>query len=203
MIKYLTLFLLALTVNDAKAGCLACWEQRKVEIVLTTGDTLTGYVEWNELWISNIPELEKWKDEFPESLVPFYKNVPYKKELVLIKEFIDIKNDSIDAFFCTKSELKQLLDYRQILSIKELDQNKKKREGADEVLILTQPEIDKLQTNPVAVIRIEEPVSDTYFLSYNPFINKQLLKSMIPQNYGDKIPELKAKGVIVYSISYD
>jgi hypothetical protein len=203
MTKYLIVFLLALTVNDAKASCLACWEQRKVEIVLTTGDTLTGYVEWNELWISTIPELEKWKDKFPESLVPFYRNAPCKKQLVLIKEFIDVKNDSIDAFFCTKNELKQLLDYNQILSVKELDISKKKREGADDVLILTQPEIDKLRTNPVAVIVIEEPVSDTCFLSYNPLITKQILRSITPENYRDKIPELKMKGVIVYSISYD
>jgi len=203
MTKYLTFFLLILTFNIAKASCLACWEQRKVEIILTTGDTLTGYVEWNELWISSIPNFKKWGNKFPESLVPLYENLPYKKELVLITEFIDIKNDSIDRFFCTKKELKRMLDYKQILSIKELDKKGKKREGANNVLVLTQQEIDKLQTNPFAIISIEEPVSDTYFLSYNPLITKQILRSIIPQNYEDKIPELKTKGVIVYSISYD
>jgi hypothetical protein len=203
MTKYLTFFLLILTFNTTKASCLACWEQRKVEIILTTGDTLIGYVEWNELWISSIPNFKKWGNKFPESLVPLYENLPYKKELVLIKEFIDIKNDSIDHFFCTKKELKRILDYKQILSIKELDKKEKKREGANEVLVLTQQEIDELQTNPFAIISIEEPVSDTYFLSYNPLITKQILKTIVPKNYECKIPELKTKGIIIYSISYD
>jgi hypothetical protein len=203
MTKYLILFLLILSIHISKASCLACWEQRKVEIILTTGDTLTGYVEWNELWISTIPNLEKWKNKFPESIVPFYKCAPYKKELVLIKEFIVIKNDSIDSFFCTKNEFKQVLNYNQIISVKELDVKKKKYEGANDVLVLPQQEINQLQTNPFAVIRIEEPVSDTYFLSYNPSITPQILRSIIPKNYEDKIHELKTKGVIVYSISYD
>jgi hypothetical protein len=203
MTKYLTFFLLILTHNAKKASCLACWEQRKVEIILTTGDTLTGYVEWNELWIYSIPNFKKWENKFPESLVPLYENLPYKKELVLIKEFIDIKNDSIDRFYCTKKELRRILDYKQILTIKELDKKKKKREGANDVLVLTQQEIDKLQTNPFAIISIEEPVSDTYFLSYNPLITKQILQTIVPKNYEEKIPELKSKGIIIYSISYD
>jgi hypothetical protein len=203
MKNYLTIFLLILIVIPAKAGCLACWEQRKVEIVLTTGDTLTGYVEWNELWISAIPNFKKWENKFPESLVPLYANLPYKKDLVLIKEFIDLKNDSIMPFFCTKTEFKQQLDYNQILSIKELDIYEGKREGANDVLVLTQQEINKLQTNPFAIIRVEEAASDTYFLSYNPLITKQELRSIASRDYEDIISELKTKGVIVYSISYD
>jgi hypothetical protein len=203
MKNYLTFFLLILIVNHSQAGCLACWEQRKVEIILTTGDTLTGYVEWNELWISAVPNFKKWENKFPESLVPLYANLPYQKELVLIKEFIDLKNDSIAPFFCTKTEFKQQLDYNQILSIKELDKAEKKREGVNDVLVLTQQEIEKLQTNPFAIIRVEEAVSVTYFLSYNPLITKQELISIAARDYEDKIPELKTKGVIVYSISYD
>lgn len=204
MTKYLTFLLWILTFIDVNASCLACWEQRKVEIVLKTGDTLTGYVEWNELWISSIPNFKKWENKFPQSLVPLYENLPNKKELVLIKEFIDIKNDSITPFFCTKKELRRLLDFKQIRSIKELNEKEKKREGANDVLVLTQQEIDKLTTNPFAVLRIEEPISDTYFISYNPLINKQILRSMVSKkNYEDLIPELKSKGIIVYSISYD
>jgi hypothetical protein len=199
----LSLIISILSYNIAKADCLACWEQRKVEIIFTSGDTLKGYVEWNESWLTTIPNFEKWKNKFPESLRPFYMNKPYKKDFTLTKKLIVIKNDSINEFIATKNEYQIIVDFNKIKSIRELDKNSKKLSGAGDIPVFTQTEIEILQNNPFAIIRIEGPVSDTYFLIYNHLITRENLRAINERNFEDKIDEMKQKGVIVYSISYD
>lgn len=152
---------------------MACWVLRKVEVTLTDGTILKGYVQWNESRISESLDFNKWQNKFPESLVPYYKNLPYKRDLILIQEIFFIRNDSIGEIFASKKECLKTLDLNQIKTVKELDKNAKRLEGLGEILTFTQDEINKLKTNPIATMRIKIEPTDVYFISYNPEIERR------------------------------
>jgi len=202
MTRILTFIILLITFNSAKADCPACWELRKVEITMNSGEVVTGYLKWNELWLNDVVDTAVWKNRFPESLLPYYQNLGYKWDLELITEVFIIKNDSISEFIATKAACMGNLDYTRIKSVRELDPEAKKYHGIDEIQLLTQNEIDKLKTNPVAVYYYDSSVFGTYFISYNPAITYKTLSEINEGNYTRKVAELKAKGVIVYSFSY-
>jgi hypothetical protein len=203
--KHLLFFLFILSFNFANASCLACWEQRKVEIILTNGETLTGYVQWNDLWVED-------SIKFPRSLLihfkrmdenPLTKNSPDRIKLLLIERFIDVKNDSILPFFCTKEEWIHTVDYTKILSIKELENDEVVRDGAGDVPVLTKQEIDKLKTNPLLVVRIDHSVAETCLLSYDPAITREMLTPKMYQDYRELVAALNSKDVIAYTVSFD
>lgn len=172
---------------------------------MTTGDTLTGYVQWNDLWVEDTIK-------FPRSLLirykrmdenPLTKNSPHRIKLLLIERFIDVKNDSIQPFFCTKEEWIHAIDYTKILSIKELENDEVKREGAGDVPVLTQQEIDKLKTNPLLVVRIDYSVCETWLVCYDPAITREMLTPKEYQDHRELVAALKSKDVIAYTISFD
>lgn len=196
------LVLLVTGFNTAKADCPACWELRKVEITMNTGQIITGYVKWNEIWLNDVLDTAVWKNRFPESLLPYYQNLSYKWDLEFITELFIIKNDSIDEFIATKAESTGNLDYTKIKSVRELDVSAKKYHGIDEIQILTQKDIDRLKTNPLAVFYYDSGIFGTYFLSYNPAITAKVLSGINEQNYQKMVTDLKAKGVIVYTFGY-
>jgi len=49
--RTLLVLLLLINVSLAMADCLACWELRKVEVVLKSGQRMVGFVHWNESWL--------------------------------------------------------------------------------------------------------------------------------------------------------
>ncbi|NTW25903.1 MAG: hypothetical protein HGA37_14495 [Lentimicrobium sp.] len=202
MKRILVLFILVFGFNTTQADCLNCWELRKVEITMNSGEVVTGYLKWNEIWLNDVLDTAVWKNRFPESLLPYYQNLSYKWDLELITEVFIIKNDSISEFIATKAACVGNLDYTKIKSVRELDPTAKKYHGIDEIQLLTQNEIDKLKTNPVAVFYYDSSVFGTYFISYNPAITFKVLNEINEENYSRKVTELKAKGVIVYSFGY-
>ena len=203
MTRILTfLVFLIIGVNTAKADCPACWELRKVEITMNNGQIITGYVKWNELWLNDVLDTTVWRNRFPESLLPYYQNLSYKWDLEFITELFIIKNDSIDEFIATKAESTGNLDYTKIKSVRELDASAKKYHGIDEIQILTQKDIDRLKTNPLAVYYYDAGIFGTYFLSYNPAITAKVLSGINEQNYQKMVTDLKAKNVIVYTFGY-
>jgi len=202
MIRMLALLILVSGFISAKADCPACWELRKVEITMKSGEIITGYVKWNELWLNDVLDTTVWKKRFPESLLPYYENLGYKWDLEFITELFIIKNDSIDEFIATKAECTGNLDYTKIKSVRELDAAAKKYHGIDEIQILSQKDIDRLKSNPVAVFYYDSGVFGTYFLSYNPAITFKVMSGINAENYTRKVDELKLKGVIVYSFGY-
>jgi len=202
MIRMLALLILVSGFISAKADCPACWELRKVEITMKSGEIITGYVKWNELWLNDVLDTTVWKNRFPESLLPYYENLGYKWDLEFITELFIIKNDSIDEFIATKAECTGNLDYTKIKSVRELDASAKKYHGIDEIQILSQKDIDRLKSNPVAVFYYDSGVFGTYFLSYNPAITFKVMSGINAENYTRKVDELKLKGVIVYSFGY-
>ncbi|MBK9356063.1 MAG: hypothetical protein IPN08_01500 [Bacteroidales bacterium] len=202
MKRILLIFVAIIVINVAKADCPACWELRKVEITMKSGEIITGYVKWNELWLNDVLDTTVWKNRFPESLLPYYENLGYKWDLEFITELFIIKNDSIDEFIATKAECTGNLDYTKIKSVRELDAAAKKYHGIDEIQILSQKDIDRLKSNPVAVFYYDSGVFGTYFLSYNPAITFKVMSGINAENYTRKVDELKLKGVIVYSFGY-
>ena len=195
------LFLLSL-FSTSRAECIACWELRKVEITLNSGQIINGYVKWNELWLNGVLDTAVWKNRFPESLLPYYQNLEYKWDLEFITELHIISNDSISEFIATTAVAIGNLDYTKIKSVRELDPGAKKYHGVDDIMILTQAEIAKLKTNPVAVYYYEGALFTTCFISYNPAINHKTFSLINEDNYAGKVDELRAKGVIVYTIAY-
>lgn len=202
MIRIFAVLIALISFTPAKADCLTCWELRKVEITLNSGEVLTGYVKWNEIWLNDVLDTAVWKNRFPESLLPYFRNLSYKWDLELITEIFIIKNDSIDEFIATKAASVGNLDFTKIKSVIEIDKESKIYHGADEILLLTQPEIDRLKTNPYALFFLESSFYGTYFLSYNKAITRKELSKITEENSKQLIPGLKAKGVIVYTFGY-
>jgi hypothetical protein len=189
--------------HSVKGDCLACWELRKVEITCTNGKTLTGYVQWNESWLVLMPDYKVWQNRFPESYVPYYSQFKHQCDIFLYKQVFPVKNDSIREFIATKKECMVKFDIKQIKSIREIDKDKKKYTGADELPVFTQAEINRLRTNPIAMKVVDQGVADIIFLSYNPSITGKQLSTIDEQNYEQKKVLLKGKGVICYSLGYD
>ena len=77
---------------------MACWILRKVEITINNGDRITGFVQWNEAWLTG-NEMQKWQNKFPESLVPYYQSLNYKLEILVVKDLILVRNDSLTKLF--------------------------------------------------------------------------------------------------------
>lgn len=203
MIRILAILMIATGFNTAKADCVACWELRKVEITMTDGKIVNGYVKWNEIWLNDVLDTSVWKNKFPESLLPYYQNLSYKWDLELFTEIFTIKNDSIDEFIATKAESTGSLDYTKIKSVRELDKGSKIYHGVDEIMVLTQSDIDRLRTNPVATFYFLDASSiETYFISYNKAITRKELSRINEGNLRQMATELKAKGVVVYSFGF-
>lgn len=198
----LILFILAIGINVANAQCVACWELRKVEITMKSGQNITGYVKWNDVWLNDVLDTAVWKNRFPESLLPYYENLGYKWDLEFITEIFVINNDSIVEFLATKAISIGNLDYTKIKSVQELDKDSKIYHGVGDIQVFTQSEIDKLKTNPVAVLFYTSGYFGTYFLSYNPAITAKELSRINEDNYSKMAVDLKAKGVIVYSVGF-
>lgn len=201
--KQILILLIAFTgFNIARADCLTCWELRKVELTMTNGEVISGYVKWNEAWLNDVLDTAIWKNRFPESLLPYYQNLGYKWDLELITEIFIIKNDSIDEFIATKAESQGNLDYTKIKSVRELDKEAKKYHGAEDILIFNQNDIDRLSTNPFATFYYDASYFGTFFLSYNKAITRNELNKINEGNYQRMVTEFKGKGVVVYTISY-
>jgi hypothetical protein len=192
-----------LVVNSAMADCLACWELRKVEVVLTNGSKKIGFVYWNEAWLNeNLKNWEKWANKFPESFVELHRTTPNQK-VHMIRKLFTVKNDSLFEFKVTTKEDLVQFDINQIKEIKEIDKDSKKYQGAGIISVYTQEEIQILNTNPFATYREEDSVSDTYFLSYKKGVDRKHLKKISEVTYAEQESELKRNGVLLVTISYD
>ncbi len=202
MKKILLIIIAFISFTAAKAECYTCWELRKVEITMNSGQIVTGYVKWNDVWLNDVLDTAVWKNRFPESLLPYYQNLSYKWDLELITEIFIIKNDSIDEFIATKAICQGNLDYTKIKSVREIDKDAKIYHGIGDIQILTQEEIDRLKGNPYAVFYLDSSLFGTYFLSYNKAITHAALSRINEDNFRKMSEELKTKGVIVYTFGY-
>lgn len=202
MKNLLVLIILVIGFNNAKAGCLACWELRKVELTLTSGQKVTGYVKWNEAWLTGVLDTAVWKNRFPESMLPYFQTLGYQWEMELITEIFIIKNDSIDELIATKAEFQGNLDYNKVKSVRELDKGEKIYHGAGDILILSQDDIDRLKSNPFATYYFDSSFFGTFFLSYNQAITRKELSNINEDNYQRMVADFKKRGVVVYSVGY-
>lgn len=204
--RYLFFLSFLFISNLAQADCLACWELRKVRIVLTNDSVRTGYVYWNEAWLgSNLKDWETWKNRFPESMVALYKITPERKIHMILKLFT-VKNDSLFEFNVTTKAHQVELYVNQIRGIEELDKTAKKYEGAGPLPVYSLEEIKLLNTNPFAFYRLEDSVSETYYLSYNKEITRKQLKEMITETNPDREAVdaiLKRKKILIVDIFFD
>jgi len=196
------LIIIIMSFNTAQADCATCWELRKVEITMTSGQKVTGYIKWNEAWLNDVVDTAVWKNRFPESVLPYYQKLGYTYELELFTEIFIIKNDSIDEFIATKAESQGNLDYTKIKSVRELDKEAKIYHGAEEILIFTQIDIDRLKNNPYATYYYDASFFGTFFLSYNKAITRAELERINEDNYQRMVTDLKGKGVVVYTVGY-
>ena len=169
---------------------------------MTSGETVSGYIKWNETWLNDIIDTTIWKNKFPESVLPYYQKLGFTYELELFTEIFIIKNDSIDEFIATKPECQGNLDYTKIKSVRELDKGAKIYHGAEEILIFSQRDIDRLKTNPYSTFYYDSSLFGTNFLSYNKAITRNEFSKINEDNYDRMVADFKAKGVIVYTVGY-
>ena len=203
MIRTFTLLITILLSSTAQADCLACWQLRKVNITLTSGDSLSGFVKWNDAWLGSDADYIKWQNKFPESLVYLYRSQPDTIKIEFVKSLFNIKNDSLYEFQATTLDNIISLNYYDIKTIVEIKDNINVFSGAGAIPIFTLDDINKLQTNPYAIVTINDMVADIYILSYNPEITRKQLNLITSKNYYYQIDELNKKGVITVIMSYD
>jgi len=199
-----TLFLLTIFIitSVAKADCLACWELRKVNVILKNGETKTGFVYWNESWLDGTTKnWKELKNRFPVNFIEYHRSRPQQKFHLLTK-LTTVKNDSLFGFKAITKEDQQAIQTEDIQKMVELDKDSKKYQGAGDIPIYTLEELKQLMTNPYATYLSSGPVSDTYFLSYNKKIARQQLKEISETNE-IKPDELTKMGVLIVSIGYD
>ncbi len=183
------------------ADCLACFELRKVEIITNDGLKKTGYVYWNEAWLSG--EMQQWANKFPQSLIALYKTMP-ERPIQLIKKIYTVKNDSLFEFKVTTQEDISEVTVNQIKEIREIDKEAKKYQGVFSLDIYTLHEIKLLNTNPFATYRTEDAAGEYYYLSYSKDIDRKQLQRIEEKKYPERDIELKKnKGIIRVVVGYD
>jgi|GEM_PF-1000035 len=202
MKKGLLVLLTLFAFGYSQATCLSCWELHKVDITLTNGQVITGYIKWNEAWLNDVIDTAVWKNRFPESVLPYYQNLGYKWDLEFISDIYTVKNDSMDEFIVTKPVCQGNLDYTKIKSIRESVPAAKVYHGADEIPLLSEAEINQLNTNPVATYLVDSGLFGTQFISYNKAITYKELSKITPENVHQMADALRQKGVIVFSNGY-
>lgn len=198
------LFLLTifLTTSVAKADCLACWELRKVNVILKNGETKTGFVYWNESWLDETTKnWKELKNKFPDNFIEYHRSRP-QKTFHLLTKLTTVKNDSLSGFKAITKDDQQAILTEDIQKMIELDKDSKKYQGAGDIPIYTLEELKKLNTNPNATYLSSGPVSDIYFLSYNKKVTRQQLRKISEDNE-IKPDELTKMGVLIVNIGYD
>ena len=191
-----------ITNSVAKADCLACWELRKVDVILKNGETRTGFVYWNESWLDEATKnWRELKNKFPENFIEYHRSRPQQKFHLLTK-LTTVKNDSIFEFLATTNEDQQIILTDEILKMFEIDKGSKKYQGAGDIPMFTPEELRRLKTNPYATYLSSGPVSDICIFSYNKKVTRQQLKK-ISENNEIKPEELTKMGVITVTMGYD
>lgn len=203
MKSFFVIIICVLFSFHAKADCIACWSLVKVNITLTNGDSVTGFVKWNDTWLVYTPNEIEWIDKFPESLIYYYNNNSYSSELTVIKRLYNVKIDSLIELKITSPEDLLKFDISEIRTIEKIPNNTESYSGAGDLPTFSKDNIEKLQTEPFAQVRFEASLSDVYMLSYNPEITEEQLAVYNESNYYSKIEELNKQGVITIVVSYD
>jgi hypothetical protein len=179
-----------------QADCLACWSLRNVEISLTNGDTISGFVYWNDQWVNNNT------NQFPKNFLQFHLDRG-DSVFTLLKKVRTVNNDSIAEFKAITENDKLLIRLEQVISIKEINKEDEIYWGAGELQTFTLEEIEKLNTNPEAFYHKEIPVTDIYYLSYNSEIDKKKLIELSELSNQTHHISYESTGVIIITISYD
>jgi hypothetical protein len=203
MKKTITLLLILIASTIVKADCLACWELRKVEITLTNGEIMTGFVRWNESWVVLLEDWKVWKNNFPQSLIHYHKSIPNNQDILVLTKLTNVKNDSLFEFKATTEKDQFIIRPEEIDRIVEIDEESKRYQSAGGIPVYTETELETLNKNPYAAYHKDIGVADVYFLSYNKRINKQMLQEYSKSEYWTKKDELSMKGVIIVILSYD
>ena len=200
----LLLFLIILSPITARADCLACWELRKVEIILKVGETRTGFILWNEAWLNDkVNNWKQLKDRFPESVLEYYRSLPSDREILVLTKLATVSNDSLAEFKAVMIGDQLKIPVDEILKIVEIDKDLDRYQGAGSIPIYTQAELEMLNTNPYATYQEQGIVSDTYFLSYSKQIKRQQLKEISESDYRERKEALAESGVIIVTIEWD
>uniref|UniRef100_UPI0040495C47 hypothetical protein n=1 Tax=Fulvivirga sp. TaxID=1931237 RepID=UPI0040495C47 len=187
--------ILCLFPKLVQADCLACWSLRNVEISLTNGDTISGFVYWNDQWINT------GQSQFPQGFLEYHQDKG-DSVFIMLKKVRTVKNDSISEIKTITEDDKLLIRLDQIKSIEEINKEDEIYWGAGELQTFTLEEIEKLNTNPVAFYHKEIPVTDIYYLSYNSEIDKKKLIELSELSNQTHI-SYESTGVIIITISYD
>jgi hypothetical protein len=201
--RFIIAIIFLFSVKSVAADCLACWQLRKVEVKLNDGSKKIGFVYWNEAWLNgNLKNWEKWTNKFPESFLELHKTRPEQKIHLLTKLFT-IKNDSLFEFKVTTKKHQLEFDVKDVKSIIEIDKESKKYEGAGEIQVYSEDDIQILNSNPFATYTVNISVADVYFLSYNKDMDRRKLKTISEDKYYAQEVELRIKGVLLVTMNYD
>lgn len=178
-----------------QADCLACWSLRNVEISLANGDTISGFVYWNDQWINAD------QSQFPQGFLEYHQGKG-DSVFTMLKKVRTVKNDSISEIKTITEDDKLLIRLDQIKSIEEINKEDEIYWGAGELQTFTLEEIEKMSTNPVAFYHKQIPITDIYYLSYNSEIDKKKLIGLSELSNQTHI-SYESTGVIIITISYD
>jgi hypothetical protein len=156
------LFFTALFPVHASADCIACFQLKGVEVILNDGRIVTGYIPWNDSWVTGWAETEK---KFPDIVFELGKteSVSVYTHLKWIKFPIGGVVATLKPLEISIWEIKQLL--AKPGGFEGVD-------GATKLPVVSERTADLLQTPPQASCTYDASVADVYWVSYNKNVTK-------------------------------
>ena len=171
--KTVLIIILTLISFNLSADCLACWELYNVEITLTNGEVVKGYITWNDSWIN----LETRKLSILKKVQYQLENTSWY-ELTLYHEVLKLGNHLPCAngiISTNKIDTLELNDFKNIEAIPTLE---KRYIGAGEIQNLDDESIKLLKNEPINFIREEGIGAQSFYLNYNPEISLEDLQKI-------------------------
>jgi hypothetical protein len=176
--KIIFILILSLLSLNLSADCLSCWELYQVEILLENGNSINGYITWNDSWINDIEIRKKSLDEkvkYQLKNANWYKLVFYHETIILGNHLplsIIVSSNKIDTL--------QINDFKKII---EIPTKGKKPNGAGWILHLDNASLELIKKEPINYVKTESVVAESYFLNYNPEISYEELQEIANDRY--------------------
>jgi len=162
-----------ITSHDAIADCLACWNTQYVDIHLDDQQTISGFILWNNSWIS-YNQNQSYDDftDYCDTLVEFYSSDG--GQLLLIK-YIDVFDHLLPRQPIAVHQV-DTIDINHIHGIQKQFHAFNGLAGAGQIPFVSQFQQSLLANAPIDQIKVPGPaLSDAYLFNYNSALRKEEL----------------------------
>jgi len=200
--RFLVFTLITLLAIQLRADCLACWQLKHVVITLQNGESIEGYIRWNDIWV----EIYSNEDLSSRSLMEKVSQLQLDTEWYDLVVYRDIyfTGDNLPFHTIVASNRIDTIKSDQLRDLSELKMDIQSHEGAGNIMNLEDESIKLIKEKPLYYFKVEGEVSETHYLSYNPLITKEdLILISKDSKYYLKREKYEEQKVIIIVVSWD